>query len=209
MKLSITLLLYFFAFNVIAAQKAVTEEGDIVILNGNGTWVYEDGKASHDIEIKTNPTAFNKPVSSNFVLKSKKNNSAFALNTKEWAFVKSKRDDAAIEYNINLKAGDLYGMAITERVEIELEELVEIAFENARGVAPDTKVVKKEYRVVNGTKLIYMEMIGTMKGIKFKYMGYYFSDTSGSTQLVVYTGANLVNKYKTEINNLLNGFSVQ
>ncbi|BAJ01684.1 hypothetical protein [Shewanella violacea] len=209
MKLSITLLLCFFAFNVSAVQKAVTEEGDIVILNGDGTWLYEDDKASRDIEINTNPTVFNKPTNSKFVLKSKKNNSAFALNTKEWAFVKSKSDDAAIEYNLGLKAGDLYGMAITERIEIELEKLVEIAFDNAREAAPDTKVVKKEYRVVNGMKLIYMEMIGTMKGIKFKYMGYYFSDSSGSTQFVVYTGASLVNKYKTEINNLLNGFSVQ
>jgi hypothetical protein len=209
MKLSITLLLCFFAFNVIAAQKAVTEEGDIVILNGDGTWLYEDDKGSGDIEIKTNPTVFKTPTNSKFALKSKKNNTVFSLNTKKWSFVKSKSDDAAVEYNFNLKAGDLYGMAITERIEIDLEKLVIIAFENAKEVAPDAKVVKKEYRVVNGNKLIYMEIIGTIESIKFKYMGYYFSDYSGSTQFIVYTGASLVNQYKAEINALLNGFSVQ
>ncbi|OBT12153.1 hypothetical protein A9264_03165 [Vibrio sp. UCD-FRSSP16_10] len=209
MKLFVTLLLCFSAFNVNAAQKAVTEEGDIVLLNGDGTWLYEDNNAYGEIEIKTNPTIFKKPISSNFILKSKTNNSAFAIDTKEWAFVRSKSDDTSIEYSFNLKAGDLYGMAITERIEIDSEKLAEIAFENAKEAAPDAKVVKKEYRIVNGKKLIYMEMTGTMKGIKFKYMGYYFSDVSGSTQFVVYTGASLVSKYNTEIDNILNGFTVQ
>jgi hypothetical protein len=209
MKLPITLLLCFFTFNVIAAQKAVTEEGNIVILNGDETWLYEDDRDSSEIEIKTNPTFFKKPTNSNFVLKSTRNNSAFALNTKEWTFVKSKSDEKGIEYNLNLKAGDLYGMVITERIEIDLEKLAELAIKNAKEADPDVKVVKKEYRVVNGKKLIYMEMIGTIESIKFKYIGYYFSDSSGSSQFVVFAGANFINDYKTEINNLLNGFSVQ
>jgi hypothetical protein len=209
MKLPITLLLCFFTFNVIAAQKAVTEEGNIVILNGDETWLYEDDRDSSEIEIKTNPTFFKKPTNSNFVLKSTRNNSAFALNTKEWTFVKSKSDEKGIEYNLNLKAGDLYGMVITERIEIDLEKLAELAIKNAKEADPDVKVVKKEYRVVNGKKLIYMEMIGTIESIKFKYIGYYFSDSSGYTQFVVFAGANFINDYKTEINNLLNSFSVQ
>lgn len=56
----------------------------------------------------------------------------------------------AVEYNLNLKSGDLYRMAITERIEVNLEKLAEIAFNNAKAAAPDAKVVKKEYRVVNG-----------------------------------------------------------
>ena len=60
-------------------------------------------------------------------------------------------------------------MAISEQVEIDVEELVKIAFDNAREAAPDTEVVKKEYRTVNGNKVIYMEMVGTIQSIKFKY----------------------------------------
>lgn len=208
MKLFIALLLCFFTFNVIAAQKAVTEEGDIVILEDDGTWLYENNKASSEVEIITNPAVFNKPENTNFVLKSKKNSSSFALNTKEWTFIKSTGDDAAIEYSLNLKAGDLYAMAITERIQIDPENLVKIAFENAKEAATNAKIVKKEYRVVNGIKIIYMEIVGTLQGVEFKYLGYYFSDSTGSTQFVVYTGISLVNKYKIEIDNILNGFSV-
>ena len=54
-----------------------------------------------------------------------------------------------------------------------------------------------------------MEMKGTLQGIKFMYLGYYYSDDSGSTQFLAYTGSSLVGKYKSEINDFLNGFVVQ
>jgi hypothetical protein len=67
----------------------------------------------------------------------------------------------------------------------------------------------QEYRVVNGKKLIYMQINGTIKGINFTYNGYYYSNPSGSTQLVAYTAASAVRKYKSEINDFLNGLVTQ
>ena len=52
-------------------------------------------------------------------------------------------------------------------------------------------------------------MDGTIQGIKFSYFGYYYSDKSGSTQLLAYTASNLADKYKIEIENFLNGLSIQ
>jgi hypothetical protein len=54
-----------------------------------------------------------------------------------------------------------------------------------------------------------MQMNGTIKGVNFTYNGYYFSNSSGSTQLVTYTAANAVAKYKSEINDFLNGLVTQ
>ncbi len=208
MRIFIVLLLCTFSFIVIASKKAVTEEGDLVILNNDGTWTYEDGKAFDDIELPINPKTFEKHIKSNFTLKRTKTNSSFSINPKKWKFKKNKNGHESAEYTFELKNGDLYAMAISEEIEMDVEELAKTALENAKGVAPDTKVIKKEYRTVNGNKVIYMEMVGTIQSIKFKYLGYYFSNASGSTQYLTYTGTNLEAKYKTEINNFLNGFSV-
>lgn len=54
-----------------------------------------------------------------------------------------------------------------------------------------------------------MEMTGTISGVKFIYLGYYYSNYSGATQFIAYTGANLVKKSQTEINNFLNGLVIQ
>ena len=207
MKLLIPILLCLFTSSVIANQRGVTEEGDVVILNSDGTWFYENSKLAHKAKLKSNNSIFTKPSKSNFVIKSKKNSSTFSINTKKWRFKKISGDSAK-EYSFDFKTGDLYGMAITEQIKIDIEELVDIAFENAKEVAPDAKVVKKEYRTVNGVKVIYMELTGTIQSVKFKYLGYYYSDSSGSTQYLTYTGEDLVHKYKSDIDDFLNGFSV-
>ena len=209
MKILTVFLLSVLSFFSIASQKALTEEGDVVILNEDGTWLYEDGKPSNEIEIPTNPSVFLNNSKSNFALKSTKTKAVFAINPKKWTFKKNSADHDAAEYTFKLKNSDLYGMAISEQLEIKVEELVKIAFDNAKTAAPDAKIVKKEYRMVNGKKVIYMEIVGTIQSITFKYLGYYYSDSSGSTQYLTYTGLALENKYKEEINNFLNGFSVR
>jgi hypothetical protein len=121
-----------------------------------------------------------------------------------WTFKKGNEKDAA-EYKLQLKAGDLYGMIISEKVEIPLETLKSIALNNGRKAAPDLKITKEEYRIVNGLKVLLLQMNGTMEGIKFSYYGYYFSNTNGTVQFVTYTSTNLIASYLPKIEVLLNG----
>lgn len=167
--------------------------------------MYENSQAAVFEEFETNPNTFSKPSSASFDLKSSITNASFSINPKKWRFSKPEEGTSAAEYMFELKKGDLYAMAITEQVQISIEELSNIAYDNARSAAPDARIVKREYRNVNGNKVIYMEMVGTIQSIKFKYLGYYTSNESGSTQFLAYTGANLVEKYQDDIQNMLNG----
>jgi hypothetical protein len=190
---------------VSAQQKAVTETGEEVILYEDGTWIYLNNDDLEKTEIPTNSKTFKKDVNSTFLLKSEKLNVGFWLNPKLWSFKKATSNEDA-EYELQLKNGDLYGLIITEKVEIPLETLKSIALETAKSVAPDLKIVKEEYRIVNGTKVLLIQMNGTTQEIKFSYYGYYFSSKNGTVQFVTYTSQNLLESYKTECENLLNGF---
>lgn len=205
MKKLLVLFLLLFAVSSFASQSAITDTGEEVILYSDGTWKYANSENEAANTIETNPATFNKPEASSFKLKSTKNNSVYWINTDKWTFTK-KVDNPAAEYEFQLKGKDLYGMAITEEAVIPVESLVNIALENARDAAPDMRIVKQEYRVVNGKKVIYMIMTGSLQGMNVAYHGYYSSDTSGTTQLIVYTTTNLVDKYHTEIIDFLNGF---
>ena len=191
-----------------ASQKAITDTGEEVILYSDGTWAYSDKSNQLKNDIVTNNETFQKPESSKFLLKSTKNSSAYWINPNKWSFKKAT-NEAEAEYVFQLKGSDLHGMSLSEGLSIPIESLANIALENAKEAAPDTKIVKQEYRIVNGIKILYMEMEGTIQGIRFMYLGYYYSDDSGSTQFIAYTGSNLVSKYKAEINDFLNGFGVQ
>jgi len=209
MKFYAVLALCFFTLSAIASKKAITEEGDVVVLNNDGTWVYESGKADDGKPLVMNDLNFSKGSDSNFMLKSTKTNAAFWINPKKWKFKKNDNGHESAEYTFTLKGSDLYGMVITEQWGMDLADLVNQAFENAKGAAPDIQIVKQEYRMVNGHKVIYMEMEGTIQSVKFTYLGYYFSNKSGVTQYLTYTGTNLVSKYKKDIEQFLNGFDLQ
>ncbi|RZT00145.1 hypothetical protein [Aquimarina brevivitae] len=192
-------------FNLaLAQQRGVTDTGEEVILYADGTWKYQNNQEAIEKEIPTNPEKFTKDEASTFLLKSSKVNVGFYLNPKLWSFQKAVENPEA-EFEFQLKDEDLYGMILSEKVEIPLETLKFIALENSRSVAPDVSVVKEEYRNVNGLKVLLLQLNGTMQGIKFTYYGYYFSSSNGTIQFITYTSQNLMETYKSACEKLLNG----
>lgn len=190
-----------------AQEKAITETGEEVVLYKDGTWEYVNEEDKEKNEIPVNDKKYAKDASSTFLMKSKTLGIGVWLNPKVWSFQKAVENPDA-EYELQLKGGDLYGMMITEKVEIPLESMRDIALENAKSVAPDVKVVKEEYRTVNGLRVLHMQMHGTMQGIKFAYFGYYYSDENGTMQFITYTSQKLMESKIDEVETLLNGLVV-
>ncbi len=204
-------LLFFFltTAQILTAQiKAVTDNGDEVILNNDGTWKYVDDITKIGRIVDTNKIAFYKNPDATFQVKSSKvENVSIFLNPKKWSFKKGDSGDA-LEFEFSLKEKDAGGILITERIEMPIENLKEAAFANARKVSADMAVVNEEYRFVNGVKIFFMQMDGTVQGVKFTYLGYYYSGDKGTIQLLTYTAQSLFSEYKKELENLLNGLTV-
>lgn len=195
-----------FSVQIVMAQiNGVTESGDQVILYDDGTWKYLDEETVVDeTEILVNEKKFLKSEDNTFLVKSKKLNIGIWINPKTWKFERdTERED--VEFQFQKKGEDLYGMLIAEKLEIPILTLKNLALENAKSAAPDIKIVKEEYRNVNGTQVLMMQMAGTLQGMKFTYYGYYHSNANGTIQLLAYTGANLFDEYKDEIESFLNG----
>jgi hypothetical protein len=195
------LLSFIFAHSQI---KAITESGDQVILNQDGSWAYVNNDTIKSSEIKINDQQFYKNKASTFLVKSNKLNVGIWINPKIWKFNKAEDNEAA-EFQFRIKGEDMYGMLISEKIEVPIEKLKDIAFENAKNAAPDIKIIKEEYRNVNGLNLYMMQMSGTIQGIKFIYYGYYYSNSNGTVQFLTYTSLKLFESYKQDMEDLLNG----
>jgi hypothetical protein len=192
-----------YTFHLTAQTSAVTSNGEEVVLYNDGTWKYVNKKSTEDTEIKTNSTKFSKDKEATFLVKSNITNVGIYLNPKEWSFKKSK--DAG-EYEFQLKAKEGYGLLLAERIAIPLESLKSIALTNAQKAAPDAEIVKEEYRMVNGAKVLCLQMEGTLQGIRFSYFGYYYSSDKGTVQLLTYTSKSLFKDYRADLETFLNGF---
>ena len=177
------------------------------MLYEDGTWKYVDSEVAELTEIKTNPKKFKKGDKNTFLLKSRAFNAGLYINPKKWTFIRGKNNEDA-EYELQLKGGDLYGMIITEKIQIPILSLREIALSNARDVSPDIKITKEEYRNVNGQDLLLLQMDCTLSGIKFSYYGYYNSNENGTVQYITYTAQILLKGYIDQCEALLNGLVV-
>lgn len=184
--------------------KALTETGDEVLLFENKTWQYVDKSIDQITEIKLNAKPFTKSDGATFLIKSSINDAQVYIDPKKWQFTKNV-DNPDAEYEFTAKGIELYAMLINEQIELPLATLKSVAIEAARKVAPDLKLVNEEYRMVNGHKVLHLELSGTMQGIKFTYYNYYLSNEKGSTQFVVFSSQNLIKRYKADAEKLVNG----
>jgi|TARA_B110000238_G_C16034638_1_gene399080 hypothetical protein len=202
----ITLGTLFFTILSNAQMNAVTENGDEVMLYKDNTWKYSNDSLNDSVELLKNDKLFIKDQKSSFLVKSSKTNAGIWINPKNWTFEKSKSDSSS-EFNFYHKNLDIYGMLISEKMEVPVESLVDIAYDNALEAAPDIKIIEKEYRNVNGLEVIMMKMEGTIQGIKFVYFGYYYSNLEGAYQFLTYTSQNLFNEYEDDMIKLLDGLT--
>lgn len=186
--------------------RAITEDGKEVILNPNGTWHYVE-TAADESESGSETPQFVKPDSSTNHLKGKRVKYGLWYDGKKW-MVDEKTDNPSAEFELTHVDGDRYVVIIPERLQIPLETLRIAAIANAKRVAPEIQITLEEKRVVNGHKILCMKMDAMVQGIPITYYNYYYSGKAGAIQIMTYTGQNLFQEYKSELDDLLNGFEI-
>lgn len=197
------------SLNAIAAQKAVTDDGQVVILNDDQTWQFVNATTNETPDASLNKKKFSKMSAQSFRINMVPTDMGIYINPKKWTFSKDKDETNRLLFRTkNPATSDLYGMVIAEGVEIPPETLAKIALQNAAEAAPDAKILEKEYRYVNGSKVLYMVIEGTIDSIKFNYVGYYTSNKSGTVQVLTYSSPGIVNAHMAEIQEFLNGLVV-
>ncbi len=93
-------------------------------------------------------------------------------------------------FSLKLKAGDGYGLVITERVPIPPDSFPSIALENAKKADPKAKITFQEKRKVNGLDVWFLKMEAVVKGIPLSYRGYYYVGKGGGASDYVYECGN-------------------
>lgn len=203
-------LLIFLSTTLFAQEKAVTERGDTVVLYANGTWDYYDDYLFGDTEefIPVDSSLYVTPKSSKKSAKGKNDFYEVMYNDKLWKRIPSASINEDADITFQMRDEDAYAMIIYEEMEIELESLVDIALSTAIEAAFDSRVVVKEYRTVNGNKVIHMEIKGMVSGIKFVYNSHYFTSENGAIQFITFTSSNLYERLKGDMDDLLNGLVI-
>ena len=125
---------------------------------------------------------------------------------KQWVYEKEAVEG---DWMLNGKDGDLWVKVITERTEIPASKMPEIALTNAKRVDPAAKITKQGSRTVNGLPMTYVEYEATIQGVPVSFYAHFYSDSSVTVQIIGYTGRNLLLGYRSAIEQVVSGFSIQ
>jgi hypothetical protein len=105
--------------------------------------------------------------------------------------------------------GDLYLRVFGERVEIPLDKYEDMIVGDMRPNAPDAKVVRRGYRMVNGQRMLLLEIEATAKGIPFTFYTHCWSDGQGTVQIMGWSGRNVMKEFRPIIEAFVSGFTVR
>lgn len=205
--ITLTLLLISSSFSF-SQTHAITDKGEEVILNNDGTWKYANITPSYDTKVDT--VVVTKDKTATFLVKSQKIAAGVWINPKKWKFepYNGNATKAPVEYLFSMKGEDAYAMLITERVEATSAAVKELVISHAKEIDPNAHLTREEIRNVNGTTCYMLEYEASNKGLSFHYIGYILSSAAGTIQFLGFTTQNLVKKYKAEIEILLNGLTI-
>jgi hypothetical protein len=104
------------------------------------------------------------------------------------------------------RSGEVWARVIAERVEIPITRMEDVALGNAREADPNARVIRRGTRTVNGMKMMFLEIDATVEHVPVRYYGHYYSDSSGTVQIIGWTSRNLIEEHRPLIENFVSGF---
>lgn len=203
----VTLSLSFITIPSIAQKKAITENGEEVILYDNATWKSADITPAYETRLDTLIVA--KKADATFAVKSNKVKCSVWINPKKWSFT-TKTFAPSQEYVFNLKnkQQEIMAVLIPERIQIPLSTFTTLALANMKEASPDAHLTREEVRIVNGVTVKMLQIEGTVDGLNFTYRGYYYSGKLGTVQLLAFTYKEFFDEFSSDIDELLSGFAI-
>ena len=185
--------------HIVDAVAAAAYEVARLLTDASG--VTNDFSTENERELLTAPTEAGSFSTLNLL----QNRMAVRYDSSEWSVQASSEPGV---YQLQHSTADLYVRVIEERIQMPLEVMPEVALANAREVDPNVTAIRQGSRAVNGVRMLFMEYEARVDGVSFVFVAHFFSDTSGTVQIIAWTGRNLLAEYRDTIERFVSGFEV-
>ena len=126
----------------------------------------------------------------------------------EWTVDNEMSDNPDAASQLRYFNNEAFAMIIPERVEVPLESLREIALQNLESESTEVTVIGRGEVVSRGKQLLTMDVTATLELYRTFMRSYYYSDSSGSFQLICWTSENLGQEYVTVFDRFAAGLRI-
>ena len=141
------------------------------------------------------------------LLQGKEDSFGLWIDDKEWIKASLGLNKESV-FEFEHISGEIQAILLFGDETISTDALKEIAFTNARRVAPDAHIVFAENRIVNGKEMLCMRIDGSISYVPFTYYGYYYAGPIGTLQLIAILSPDMFEEYLFDLDNFLSGLEV-
>lgn len=120
-----------------------------------------------------------------------------------------KSTGARNDLNFQHVSGEAGFRVVAERMKLSYDELERVAIANARNADPAATVVRRGWRLVNGDRLMVLEIQATVSGLPWTYLGHYYAGPAGTIQIVTWTTTNLLETHRAAFDAIASGFQLK
>ena len=195
--------LYLLHGRLLAQIKAITDTGDEIILLDDKTWKYKIEKNNLDFNTNKKTSETN---NSNQLIKSDIGDFGVNINqniiqTNSHSFNK----DA--EFTFVSKNGKFWALFMTEKISFPLKFLKDFKIKSMKEKIESFEILKEDERIVNGMKIMHVQLKGISKNFKFVYCIYFASSESSTSQLFSYCLESDFENNRENMYKFLDGFT--
>jgi hypothetical protein len=104
---------------------------------------------------------------------------------------------------------ELFFKVTADRIEVPLDKIEDFNLTQMKAVDPKVRVARRGSRMVNGQRLVVLEIDATIDAVPFTFLGHYYSSDAGTVQIVAWTGRNLLNEKRPLVEAIVSGFQVR
>jgi hypothetical protein len=128
------------------------------------------------------------------------------VDTSQWR--QSETDEVGV-LEFNAVNGEGYARVITERIAMQTNALKDVVLSNIRRkVDGSCKITLEETRIVNGKRVLALQLDANWKSIPIRYYGYIYGGTSGTIQVWTFTGQSIFANNAERFTRFLNGLEI-
>ncbi|OJJ15054.1 hypothetical protein BKI52_40010 [marine bacterium AO1-C] len=156
-------------------------------------------------QIPVNPNKYNKSLEADLLVKSKKGPKlGLWINSSVWKALGRPLNEN-FELTFTAKEGQIYAAFAVDTTQIPLELLKTQTHLTNLKIDPKAKILKEEYRMVNGLKVLFVKRQAVLEASEFVFLDYYFSGKYGTIQVVTFSTKAFINQYQDFCEKLMNG----
>lgn len=118
----------------------------------------------------------------------------------------------ASQYHVDMMfvhhSNEIYMAIEANRMQIPLEKIPDLFFEDIQVMFPTAKITRRGYRDLNDVSFVFWEHTVNLNGVEFAYLSHAYSDSNGIVRIMGWTTPNLFEKHRSKIENFVDGLDV-